>query len=161
MKNLTILDSLLCVFFQAEDGIRDSSVTGVQTCALPISHNETCANATFHFTTIFVMLRFLMTTQTNIIAHNNPRILRSYTLCIQNSLYKRLATTRWASSTTTFNFFRCYRLFFFLVLFIVFICVFIFFSSWRNFHFAFRLDFLFFLFFLVSSDIVNVFQVKL
>src|SRR5260370_51214 len=26
-----------CVFFfQAEDGIRDSSVTGVQTCALPI-----------------------------------------------------------------------------------------------------------------------------
>src|SRR5260370_30148608 len=27
-----------CFFFQAEDGIRDSSVTGVQTCALPISH---------------------------------------------------------------------------------------------------------------------------
>src|SRR5260370_37842794 len=27
-------------FFQAEDGIRDSSVTGVQTCALPIS--ESC-----------------------------------------------------------------------------------------------------------------------
>src|SRR5260370_10751638 len=25
-------------FFQAEDGIRDSSVTGVQTCALPIYH---------------------------------------------------------------------------------------------------------------------------
>src|SRR5260370_28307294 len=28
----------MCLFFfQAEDGIRDSSVTGVQTCALPIS----------------------------------------------------------------------------------------------------------------------------
>src|SRR2546430_7754820 len=28
-----------CVFFfQAEDGIRDLTVTGVQTCALPISH---------------------------------------------------------------------------------------------------------------------------
>src|SRR5260370_5603403 len=27
-------------FFQAEDGIRDSSVTGVQTCALPISPTE-------------------------------------------------------------------------------------------------------------------------
>src|SRR6476661_7571321 len=27
---------LLVFFFQAEDGIRDSSVTGVQTCALPI-----------------------------------------------------------------------------------------------------------------------------
>src|SRR5437763_13667774 len=25
-------------FFQAEDGIRDTSVTGVQTCALPILH---------------------------------------------------------------------------------------------------------------------------
>src|SRR5207245_7826239 len=29
----------LCFFFfQAEDGIRDATVTGVQTCALPISH---------------------------------------------------------------------------------------------------------------------------
>src|SRR5262249_22905453 len=27
-----------CFFFQAEDGIRDWSVTGVQTCALPISN---------------------------------------------------------------------------------------------------------------------------
>src|SRR6266446_9601951 len=26
-----------CFFFQAEDGIRDYKVTGVQTCALPIS----------------------------------------------------------------------------------------------------------------------------
>src|SRR5207245_6272959 len=26
----------LCFFFQAEDGIRDATVTGVQTCALPI-----------------------------------------------------------------------------------------------------------------------------
>src|SRR5260370_19651146 len=29
--------ALIVFFFQAEDGIRDSSVTGVQTCALPIS----------------------------------------------------------------------------------------------------------------------------
>src|SRR5207249_6073317 len=28
---------LIYVFFQAEDGIRDRNVTGVQTCALPIS----------------------------------------------------------------------------------------------------------------------------
>src|SRR2546425_8038481 len=27
---------LFCFFFQAEDGIRDKLVTGVQTCALPI-----------------------------------------------------------------------------------------------------------------------------
>src|SRR5436189_1556719 len=30
-------------FFQAEDGIRDTSVTGVQTCALPISGARTGA----------------------------------------------------------------------------------------------------------------------
>src|SRR2546430_2791381 len=29
--------SFLLIFFQAEDGIRDLTVTGVQTCALPIS----------------------------------------------------------------------------------------------------------------------------
>src|SRR5258706_10566219 len=36
-------------FFQAEDGIRDWSVTGVQTCALPISHlgREACPLNTF------------------------------------------------------------------------------------------------------------------
>src|SRR5262249_58395661 len=33
----------LCFFFfQAEDGIRDWSVTGVQTCALPISSSPGC-----------------------------------------------------------------------------------------------------------------------
>src|SRR5260370_39433768 len=32
-------------FFQAEDGIRDSSVTGVQTCALPISEVQNSEQA--------------------------------------------------------------------------------------------------------------------
>src|SRR2546429_4835063 len=31
---------LVCFFFQAEDGIRDVAVTGVQTCALPISFRK-------------------------------------------------------------------------------------------------------------------------
>src|SRR5690625_5752528 len=31
---------LCCFFFQAEDGIRDGHVTGVQTCALPIFGDE-------------------------------------------------------------------------------------------------------------------------
>src|SRR5207249_7772250 len=31
------LSALCFFFFQAEDGIRDRNVTGVQTCALPIS----------------------------------------------------------------------------------------------------------------------------
>src|SRR2546429_1354514 len=33
----TISSSFFFFFFQAEDGIRDVAVTGVQTCALPIS----------------------------------------------------------------------------------------------------------------------------
>src|SRR5699024_11326795 len=32
---------IVCFFFQAEDGIRDRNVTGVQTCALPISRTGT------------------------------------------------------------------------------------------------------------------------
>src|SRR5204863_5086350 len=32
--------ALACFFFQAEDGIRDLYVTGVQTCALPISRSS-------------------------------------------------------------------------------------------------------------------------
>src|SRR5260370_23560129 len=50
-------------FFQAEDGIRDSSVTGVQTCALPIyfiyvppyvPHQEINANAGEHLSCVVV-----------------------------------------------------------------------------------------------------------
>src|SRR6266404_3881074 len=33
----SLFGSFSCFFFQAEDGIRDKLVTGVQTCALPIS----------------------------------------------------------------------------------------------------------------------------
>src|SRR5262249_58536901 len=36
---LTRAEIQVCLFFQAEDGIRDWSVTGVQTCALPISEH--------------------------------------------------------------------------------------------------------------------------
>src|SRR5437879_11587910 len=35
-------------FFQAEDGIRDTSVTGVQTCALPIFVKAALASALGH-----------------------------------------------------------------------------------------------------------------
>src|SRR6267154_6454005 len=34
---IRIAGNWVCLFFQAEDGIRDGRVTGVQTCALPIS----------------------------------------------------------------------------------------------------------------------------
>src|SRR5215510_6341991 len=36
MTNLGTIRSYFVFFFQAEDGIRDGHVTGVQTCALPI-----------------------------------------------------------------------------------------------------------------------------
>src|SRR5258708_22782999 len=35
-----VVDSTCFFFFQAEDGIRDDLVTGVQTCALPICHAQ-------------------------------------------------------------------------------------------------------------------------
>src|SRR2546429_1622623 len=35
-RHIYIVLSLVFFFFQAEDGIRDVAVTGVQTCALPI-----------------------------------------------------------------------------------------------------------------------------
>src|SRR2546430_892921 len=40
MSTIVILSYFF--FFQAEDGIRDLTVTGVQTCALPISGRATC-----------------------------------------------------------------------------------------------------------------------
>src|SRR5699024_11620247 len=35
-KSVRVFNNLKYFFFQAEDGIRDRNVTGVQTCALPI-----------------------------------------------------------------------------------------------------------------------------
>src|SRR5690625_4949871 len=40
-----ILKNILIFFFQAEDGIRDGHVTGVQTCALPIFPKEAGTNS--------------------------------------------------------------------------------------------------------------------
>src|SRR3712207_7612439 len=46
------VQNVSCFFFQAEDGIRDIGVTGVQTCALPILptfwRNLLCRLASFH-----------------------------------------------------------------------------------------------------------------
>src|SRR5699024_11862842 len=38
-----------CFFFQAEDGIRDRNVTGVQTCALPISIHDSSECTVTHY----------------------------------------------------------------------------------------------------------------
>ena len=37
IASLSMVYKMLVIFFQAEDGIRDDLVTGVQTCALPIN----------------------------------------------------------------------------------------------------------------------------
>src|SRR5437660_6868973 len=36
LRDIARADDIIVFFFQAEDGIRDGHVTGVQTCALPI-----------------------------------------------------------------------------------------------------------------------------
>src|SRR5215469_17290363 len=43
MLDLLALMNVVCFFFQAEDGIRPLYVTGVQTCALPISADHLSA----------------------------------------------------------------------------------------------------------------------
>src|SRR5260221_2117568 len=44
--SVVILENYIqCFFFQAEDGIRDHCVTGVQTCALPISARDCDTNS--------------------------------------------------------------------------------------------------------------------
>src|SRR5699024_11847216 len=43
---------VLFFFFQAEDGIRDRNVTGVQTCALPISYRSLASVGHRHESTL-------------------------------------------------------------------------------------------------------------
>src|SRR5207245_3079903 len=44
--------SIYVFFFQAEDGIRDATVTGVQTCALPISYTNWNRPQTYSITRV-------------------------------------------------------------------------------------------------------------
>src|SRR5262249_56500486 len=56
-----------CFFFQAEDGIRDWSVTGVQTCALPICTTRNPGNFRgFRGKLCIVLLRY------NAISRDDP-----------------------------------------------------------------------------------------
>src|SRR2546430_11730053 len=52
--------SFLCFFFQAEDGIRDLTVTGVQTCALPIFWKNCQTHGVTVFYTAPTAIRALM-----------------------------------------------------------------------------------------------------
>ena len=49
IKRVNAIDLLaIDFFFQAEDGIRDTSVTGVQTCALPICYHRLSVLSKLH-----------------------------------------------------------------------------------------------------------------
>src|SRR5207249_7639373 len=58
------LDVLVFFFFQAEDGIRDRNVTGVQTCALPIL--GTWKRGTFRVSQRVPDLAGVLTTETKL-----------------------------------------------------------------------------------------------
>src|SRR5258706_3817508 len=67
-------------FFQAEDGIRDWSVTGVQTCALPI------------YTTDDLPRRFASHQQGHVVSTSKylPAVLRSYVAVADEATARRL-----------------------------------------------------------------------
>src|SRR2546425_7228354 len=52
MYQLTRYLAIFFFFFQAEDGIRDKLVTGVQTCALPIFFSSTMRTASIMLETV-------------------------------------------------------------------------------------------------------------
>ena len=64
-----------CFFFQAEDGIRDRLVTGVQTCALPIFLNAACKNNDFKIIKTALGNKFMITLHKNLslIALQGPK----------------------------------------------------------------------------------------
>ena len=62
-------------FFQAEDGIRDDLVTGVQTCALPISRFGT--HRTQGKTTFMICINQFVTDRWTFRQHTKPEIGRA------------------------------------------------------------------------------------
>src|SRR5699024_11300716 len=70
LVHVVLCPRVVVFFFQAEDGIRDRNVTGVQTCALPIYSNQ------LNYRTVF----------TNIYNHFFDFINRNKLLTIKNWL---------------------------------------------------------------------------
>src|SRR2546430_7505628 len=65
---------IIFFFFQAEDGIRDLTVTGVQTCALPISPRFVRAKTTFQSLT-FDPAEGYFETMSTFRRHDKPKII--------------------------------------------------------------------------------------
>src|SRR2546428_4916404 len=68
------MSDLIVFFFQAEDGIRDLIVTGVQTCALPICERVSSNERRYCFRQTFVQ----RTSQSSPRCHNSVRKLKPY-----------------------------------------------------------------------------------
>src|SRR5437867_4832158 len=66
-------------FFQAEDGIRDRTVTGVQTCALPISRPDAPAMRRAMLTTIGVPILMAATSAESIRSDVSMAVSRTAT----------------------------------------------------------------------------------
>src|SRR5256885_15536622 len=90
-------------FFQAEDGIRDYKVTGVQTCALPILYRETQVLPGLH-------LRTALLTCARPLAGMPPRSVRRFIRTVPCTVHfcaglagRRIAicAMTWLSSATT------------------------------------------------------------
>src|SRR5690606_39915909 len=72
--------SVMCFFFQAEDGIRDFHVTGVQTCALPIFNLDILERHQAELVMSESLLRSIhepnVRNRLNRLAHGNPALTR-------------------------------------------------------------------------------------
>src|SRR5690554_7693187 len=95
MKDLAALCTGLCFFFQAEDGIRDADVTGVQTCALPIlqtvlfQYYGVSFTIKTHFTIkiLCIMLTIMRCFKLNFYSLNQP-------CCLANFFKKKTPTSK-------------------------------------------------------------------
>src|SRR6266404_3221224 len=72
-----VLRTIYIFFFQAEDGIRDKLVTGVQTCALPISAVTIPVSSSFGNPRIGVEARISVSTAGAILQPQPPPWLNS------------------------------------------------------------------------------------
>src|SRR5699024_4149301 len=114
-------------FFQAEDGIRDRNVTGVQTCALPISVNSKNATSASSLLSLYCSFKydlihcfiscsdicsilfsvaFFLTVFTSFFLSSNFSLLTSKTTCVSpssSSISSSKASVLWLMLLFTFS----------------------------------------------------------
>src|SRR5687768_8845571 len=76
-------------FFQAEDGIRDVAVTGVQTCALPIYGKMNIGIVeTGHFEVAYPLIRLFDTAQNNLTIFTSDHCFRQLSFSLSPATHK-------------------------------------------------------------------------